>query len=263
MKKIIIIASILFLAAGCQKAVKTNIPDKSEKSDQSNQTEQFKDTQSLPQGEKEGWETYTNSNYGFEIKYPNNFVLYTDIGKVKPLSYIPVCDDNMVACLSYSKDNHKNTNFEGAGVSVGVLKDSGNEASCLMEREGEGKTGSVSINGQDFSIYKGSGAAAGHSEEFWNYRAFKNSNCFQITLRTTGANISNFDPASGVKEYNWNEVRAKQEQVLSTLIFKPVNTLPLKEEKQKIGTQECLIRGGAINNMTNDCYLDGQVYSTF
>ncbi len=169
--------------------------------------------------ETANWKTYTNTQYGFEIKYPNGFELYTDVNKMKVLSYIPVCNPDMVVCLYYSKDNQKNTNFEGAGLSVDILKDSGTNASCLLTKEVEEKTGFITINGVNFDIYKGGGAAAGHFEEYFNYRAFKNNYCYQITLRKTEANISNFDPSLGVKEYDWNEVMVKQEQVLSTFKF--------------------------------------------
>ncbi len=172
-----------------------------------------------PKNEAANWKTYTNTKYGFEIKYPNDFELYTDVNKMEVLSYIPVCNPDMAICLYYLKDNQKNTNFEGAGISVDILKDSGTKASCSMIKEGEEKTGFIAINGVNFDIYKGGGAATGHFEEYFNYRTFKNNYCYQITLRKTEANISNFDPSLGVKEYDWNEVMANQEQVLSTFKF--------------------------------------------
>lgn len=173
----------------------------------------------MTNNETANWKTYSNTKYGFEIKYPNDFELYTNVNKMKILSYIPVCNPDMAVCLYYSKDNQRDTNFGGAGISVDILKNSGTEASCLMVKEGEEKTGFITLDGVNFDIYKGGGATAGHLEEYFNYRAFKNNYCYQITLRKTETNISNFDPSLGVKEYDWNEVMASQEQVLSTFKF--------------------------------------------
>lgn len=172
----------------------------------------------LPQGEKTGWETYSNSQYGFSVQYPkNDFGLYTDYNKVKSLSYIPVCNDSMLGCLVYSKDKQPNTNFEGAGVSLDRLG-LGTEASCLMVQQGETRQADLVINGVNFAVYKGSGAATGHFEEYINYRTFKNNDCIGITLRVTSTNIGNYEPGT-VKEFNSNEVWNKLKQVLSTFNF--------------------------------------------
>jgi hypothetical protein len=215
-KYFIILVGILLLAAACQK----QFANKQQNQEQPQTASTTQNNQNLSQGNKTGWETYTNSQYGFTIQYPkNNFALYTDASKIRPLTYIPVCNPEMVACLYYSKDNQKNTNLDGAGVSLDVLKDSGAEANCLMTREGEEKTGTVEINGAGFAVYKGGGAAAGHSEQYWNYRTFKNNACFQITLRTAEVNISNYDPSLDIKKYNWNEINSIQEQIFSTFKF--------------------------------------------
>src|ERR1700682_4785316 len=37
--------------------------------------------------------------YGFSIKYPDGFGFSTDLKQVSGVSYIPVCDQYMVACM--------------------------------------------------------------------------------------------------------------------------------------------------------------------
>jgi hypothetical protein len=209
MKKYIIIAGILFLAAGCRQAVQTE--------NKSNKPEEIKNTQNLPQGEKEGWQTYNNSQYGFEIKYSKDFELFTDVNKVKSLSYIPVCDENMAGCLAYFKDKEPNTNFEGAGVSLNIFSNLNSQSKCETMEGAKGVE--IMVSGEKFSRFGNSGAAAGHFEEFQANRIFKNYTCFEVRLRMTSANIGNYPEGSNIKEFNSKEVWGKLEQVLSTFKF--------------------------------------------
>lgn len=172
----------------------------------------------LSQGNKIEWETYTNADYGFMVLYPKSeFQVYTDYNKVKPLSYVPACDKTMSGCLFYSKENQKGTNFDASGISVNILKKLTSRAKCETMEGAEGVK--VEINGETFSRFGNSGAAAGHFEEFQSNRIYKNNTCYEVMLRMASSNISNYPPEAGVKEFNKDDVWNKLGLVLSTFKF--------------------------------------------
>ena len=71
---IILFTGILFLYLQNQKLQKKVIDQQitSNIQDQSSQTPKTVSTTSTPPDETAGWKTYTNENYGFQVKYPNN-----------------------------------------------------------------------------------------------------------------------------------------------------------------------------------------------
>lgn len=223
MKKIIIVVSILLLAAGCgqvKKVNKENKSDGSNKAYQSNQEDQVKDKQNLQEGEKEGWQTYTNSKYGFEVKYLNDFSVSTE-APAFPSTYIPLCDkDETVTCFSLSKEAYKNTNFEGAVLAVNVINGQTQKKACEII-EGYPKSEQVTIGGIQFEYYKDAagGAGAGHWSKGHLYRIFYNGICFELQPKVTGRSGQDYDLGREFKEFNSKEVWNKLEQVLSTFRF--------------------------------------------
>jgi hypothetical protein len=214
MKKIILIVlSVVLVAAACQKKPVQQSPD-----NQNNNQASSTDTSKLPQGNKEGWQTYANSQFGFEIKYPNNFKLYTDLSQTKTLSFVPPCDDNMVACLFYSKDNEKDTNYEGGGMSLNKTG-AVTENACLVAGNGEKRVGNEVINGVTYTVFEGGNAATGHWEILKLYRTFRSGVCLEANLRISGYSRGNLPDPDKVRELNRNDVWAKFTQVLSTLKF--------------------------------------------
>jgi hypothetical protein len=230
MKKILILAGILLVSAGCQKTAVENTKTEPVKQEVIKGGEN-----NLPQGEKEGWQTFSNSQYNFEIKYPKNEVnLYTDYEKVKSLSYIPVCNPEMLGCLYYDKNNLAKTNFGGAGVSVDVLKNLSTESKCLAPMVGEKKETNISINGVTFSVFSGNGAALSHYESYKNYRTFNSGVCVSLGQRVTSVNLEVIETTGpdAIKGFNEKEVWNKLDQILST--FKFTNTTSLEKTKVKV-----------------------------
>lgn len=217
-KYLIILVGILFLAAGCQQAKKTNSTDKSNQSNKTYQSDNNGNAQNLPQGNKTGWETFSNSQYGFTIQYPKEFKLYSNWDDVKSLTYSPVCSPNMTGCLVLFSDSYPKTNFEGAGISIDVHKDLSTKSSCLAAKEGEKQAGKQTINGAEFQIFEYSGVGAGHVEDHRFYRTFNKSECIAVALRVAYANIGVYEPGA-IKEFNEKEVWNKLEQTLSTFKF--------------------------------------------
>ncbi len=228
MKKLFIISTVaLLLAVSCQK-------QEGKKND--NNTKQATSTSenNLPQGNKTGWNTYTNAEWKFEIKYPGSFKVYTEADVIRELGYIPPCDSMGLVCLFYSLENHPKTNFTGAGVSVSPLENhSFSESQCRSAYEGEQKIGEQTINNLLFTVFKGSSAGMSHWEERKTYRTFHNSVCMGVTLRVTYNDMGAYE-SGAVQEFNQSEVWDKLEQALSTFKFtESVSVWPLKKTKEE------------------------------
>ncbi len=88
MKKYLIIPAILLLAVSCSKQQSYN-----DDTNQNNPNPPAVNTYVSP------------DKYGFSVKYSDEFGFSTDLAQVESLSYIAVCDQNMVACLFLKKDN--------------------------------------------------------------------------------------------------------------------------------------------------------------
>jgi len=84
----------------------------------------------------------------------------------------------------------------------------------------ENVVGDVNINGIKFVHSEGSGVGAGNIYEQIYHRAAYNGYCDEVTFYFHYANIGNYSPDSGVKEFNRDALMQKFESVLSTLVIK-------------------------------------------
>src|ERR1051326_8290514 len=171
----------------------------------------------VPVDNTTGWNSYTSPNkYSFSLKYPFDFGFSTDYNQVKGLSYIPSCDENMVACAFLKKENYPGTNFDGAGVSINVTP-MARDATCYLDASKK-SAGPITINGVEFITFEGGDAGAGHFENIKTYRTFHNSNCYEISSHIGYTNISNY-PAGTVSQFDQNEVWQKLQGVVNSFEF--------------------------------------------
>ena len=84
----------------------------------------------------------------------------------------------------------------------------------------ESVVGEVSINGIMFVRSESSGVGAGNIYEQIYHRAVNNGYCDEVTFYFHYANIGNYSPDSGVKEFDRDALIEKFESVLSTLLIK-------------------------------------------
>jgi hypothetical protein len=219
MKKFFIIsAAVLLLTAGCNKTVNNQAPQQN----QNNQPSQNSQATSSPANQSD-WNTYASpAKYGFSIQYPKDFGFNTSYDQIKPLSYIPVCDETTVGCIVYSGDKYKGTNFDGAGVSINILKDLNTESKCynfkVATNEAQNQVADVTINGVIFKSATGTQGAAGHFDKSQIYRNFRNGMCYELAQRVASTDIGNY-PEGTIKEFNENEVWNNLKQILSTFKF--------------------------------------------
>lgn len=208
MKKTVIIASILLLAVSCGRNARP-IP---------------RPVQNPPATVQptDDWQSYTGVQNDFVIKYPVDFLVSIDINKVRPLSYIPVCGDTMVACVYYSGMGYKGTNFDGAGISINILKNLNTEAKCynfdISTNEAQKSVADITINSLAFKSAIGGGAATGHYDRVQVYRNFHNSKCYEIAQTLAFISIGVYEPGA-VKAFNEDKVWNLLTDIVKTFAF--------------------------------------------
>jgi hypothetical protein len=78
MRKILLIASILLLAAGCNKQTVKTIPNQNQAAPDSSSTTEKNYV--ISDSTKAGWKVYTNSDLGFSVEYPSSWVFDSGVG---------------------------------------------------------------------------------------------------------------------------------------------------------------------------------------
>jgi hypothetical protein len=125
----------------------------------------------------EGWQTYTNSQYGFEFKYPENF----GANVWRPFFWPPT---TTVVSISEDPIAKGCPNFPG-GLPSGYA----------------GTQETVRINNIDYILYKASDGAAGSSYDSYCYVTKKDQNYYVISfvIRTTNGCGQNCGPYCGTQ----------------------------------------------------------------
>lgn len=168
--------------------------------------------------------TYTSpaKYYGFSINYGEGFGFTTDINQVQGQSYIPVCDQNMVACAYIIRNTFKATNFDGAGVSINIDPLLHTQDKCydfkvstnVAQNQGE----DVMINGVNFKTATGGDAGAGHFDDVKVYRNFHNNMCYEISTHVGSSSYDNY-PEGTIEHFDKNVIWSKLQGVADSFEF--------------------------------------------
>jgi hypothetical protein len=212
-KKLLVIFSVLFLAAACTK--QASIPNSGNPEAGAQIVE--KNNQALNLSE---WNSYQSPpKYGFSIKYPQDFGFNTDLRKIGKTSYIPICDEGIktvIGCVYYTGDLYQGTNFGSAGVEVSIIKGLSAPAECYIF--GTAQPQKVLINGVEFVYAEENEGAAGHFSSDKIYRSLKGSDCYQLRARITSANRDNYTPGT-VKSFDSQQVWNKIDPIVNSFLF--------------------------------------------
>jgi hypothetical protein len=130
------------------------------------------------------WHTYRSPEYGFSIRYPSTFRLYSghpDYKETTTNAMVPVCEETTVACFEYAVGDNEGTDFQGAGFSVNVLRDRKTEEACYKPEENTDHLKVQVIHGIQFHTGETGVAAAGNSGGGDFYRVFHEGVCFELT----------------------------------------------------------------------------------
>ena len=202
-------------------------------------TFRFIEPEEIPVDETSDWKTYQEKPFqdlqphkpwGFEFKYPKEFVLkqgdHLDFPSGSFLkahrSGAGVSSAKVAISVILPQSVYPDTNFQSAWLTIAYDPDIANLPNCQeLERNQivEKMTESQVINGVTW--YKGitGSAALGTAIKSKVYHTLHNNMCYEVSLHLATTNIGNFDPALGIKPVDESEVWSKLESVLSTFRF--------------------------------------------
>ena len=185
------------------------------------------------------WKTYQEEPFedlqphkpwGFEFKYPNEFVLHKGDNPDFPIgSYLKSHHSGAglwsvapKASVVFPKTAYSGTNLKGAWVAVSYDPDIANLSDCQKVEKNqvvEKMTESQIINGIVWYKRLVDSAAAGTMIKSRVYHTFHNGMCYEMTLHLAISNIETYDFSLGIKPVDENEVWGKLENILSTFRF--------------------------------------------
>jgi len=170
--------------------------------------------------EPAGWKTYTNDEYGFEVKYPEGFVVETDV--IPPASAAvqgATVKFRLIHEKYYRGKYYRGTNLEEASVVIGIRQGKGALEGCLKsEYTGERLTEEKKIDQVPFYRDWIHDAATGHRYSATQYRTIYENTCYEIALFVHSVGPDFFPPGT-VSEFDSDAVMEELNQVLSTFRF--------------------------------------------
>ncbi len=110
------------------------------------------------------------------------------------------------------------TNLSEASVLVGVTTSPQAVSSCLTPTAEEQVKGKRTISGAEFSIFEGHGAAAGNRYDTKNYRAVRDTTCYEIRELIHYGVFENYEPGS-VVEFDAQKTSVELESIALSFKF--------------------------------------------
>lgn len=166
---------------------------------------------------------YVSPDRSFELAVPAGYGIET--GRQKPrLSYIPVCDDDSIVCVTYPENRYKGTTFGAASVEVTVVP-AKTEKACLApggEFQIDRQNPSRIITGTRFLHSSTSEAAMSHDISTDAYRGYANGRCYLLAAQIAFTNFAVYPPGA-IKEFTKQDqarVRSQLMQILDS--FRPL-----------------------------------------
>lgn len=162
------------------------------------------------------WTTYHNKQYGFQIRYNNDFVINT---KFKGLVD---SDKRVVELTLINNEYYHKTNLESAGLYIIVdERAQGVKSSCLKPLEDIGvllSTKEMVINRTTFIVFETEEGAMSHTYKKNIYNTVHNNKCYKIVLFVSATAVGVFDPET-IVQFKEVEVLEKLHEVISTFQF--------------------------------------------
>jgi len=170
--------------------------------------------------DEKNWHSYTNSDYGFSLKYPDNLTLFSTglDAQNDHSSYIPICTHATRVCLLYNGKEYEGTNFEAAALTVNVRREARTKSACDQLDAGSDPVKKTVINGTSFTYSQQGGAALSNDISSNAYRTFRHGVCFEVALSITSADIGAYD-AGAIRGFNPAKLDRELDRVLHTFRF--------------------------------------------
>jgi hypothetical protein len=146
-----------------------------------------------------GWNNINNAEFGFSLKYPNNFF---DAGH-KPKILIGDCNYNVFPDSCPNINNIVIDDLVAAGGDINAIKSNLSYPNYWKNPSGEKQV----INNVNYCIYSNSDAAMGHVYNYYYYATVKNQKCVVVSFDTSSANCNFYlplEPGNTEQATNYN-----------------------------------------------------------
>jgi len=165
---------------------------------------------------------YISPDRSFKLKVPANYGVHT--GKKKLIrSYIPVCHDESLVCITVPPGLYQGTTFEDAAVEITLLPAQTGQA-CLNPGKYEVSTSPDAlfqidaknptriIDGTRFLHASVQAGAMSHDLIADLYRGYKNGRCYELSLQITFTNFRVYPPGT-IKEFTTRDQKQVHTQL--------------------------------------------------
>jgi|GEM_PF-2216419 hypothetical protein len=180
------------------------------------------DTGRLMAPEEPGTSLFLDAEHDLLLKYPSSIVPIRNRAEMETLGYIPVCDPlHAIVCFPYDPPAYEGTNFESSAFSIHLRDDIETEAECLAAQPAEDARGAVMLGGTVFASFSFGDAAMSHRLDGWNYRAFREGECYELATRVATSVYEVWEPGS-IREFTLADeaaVRVELEKMLTSFRF--------------------------------------------
>lgn len=162
---------------------------------------------------------FRNDAGGFEFGYDSKIA--AQVLNTQDFSWENYASDpgTLFAIFSIPKEFEPQTNFGDARFTVGASNDNLAVGNCFKEGNSMQKSGVETLNGIDFTVFKGTGAGAGNFYEVTSYRTLHAGRCFVVEFMIHSTNIYNYPPEAGIKEFDEGKVLEVLGEMLNSFRF--------------------------------------------
>lgn len=161
------------------------------------------------------WKKYTNTQYNFEFKYPDDFTILDHSE-----DYIPPYElgTPIVIARKVGFKNDKAQYMQDVNFSISKSPDI---SKCYLDYNGQTITDRKLINGTDYYVTFARGAGAGHSIGGQRYHIIKNNLCFEISSinETSTGSGEEFETLKKQVDQDMKLLTGELDQILSTFKF--------------------------------------------